>query len=156
MLKIGEISGFCGVPVKTLRYYNKIDLLKPHYIDPFTKYRFYGEDQLKRLVTILDLRDIGFTLEKISLYLENSSNTEIVLDLIKSKTIEIEETIKREQLKLENLKLISSRFSVQAYKDSQNQNEKITEVFNELNEKITTLDTCTSIERHTLEEVIWL
>lgn len=40
MLKIGEITGFCGVPVKTLRYYNEIDLLKPHYIDPLTKYRF--------------------------------------------------------------------------------------------------------------------
>ncbi|HWT74467.1 MAG TPA: MerR family DNA-binding transcriptional regulator [Mobilitalea sp.] len=34
MLKIGEIAVFCGLPVKTLRYYNEIDLLKPHYIDP--------------------------------------------------------------------------------------------------------------------------
>ena len=47
MLKIGEIAGFCGVPAKTLRYYNKIDLLKPHNIDPSTKYRLYDEDQIK-------------------------------------------------------------------------------------------------------------
>ncbi|MDP4088298.1 MAG: MerR family DNA-binding transcriptional regulator [Bacillota bacterium] len=62
MLKIGKVAGFCGVSVKTLRYYDERDLLNSNYIDPCTKYRFYDEEQLKKLVWILDLRDIGFCL----------------------------------------------------------------------------------------------
>lgn len=145
MLKIGEIAGFCGVPVKTLRYYNEIGLLKPNYIDSSTKYRFYDQDQLKRLVLILDLRDMGFTLTEISLFVENINNVEIVLDLLNNKTTDIKENIKREQLKLENIKSISGRFSEMPCKAP-----------NEQNERVITLDSCSSIERHSLEEAIWL
>lgn len=152
MLKIGEIAGFCGLPVKTLRYYSEIDLLKPYYTDPSTKYRFYDENQLKRLILILDLKDLGFTLAEISLCLEDTSNTALLEDLLSKKVLEIEENIKREELKLENIKSISGRLSEELYKDSHKPNEKI----NEINDKITTLDTCTSIDRHTLEEAIWL
>lgn len=152
MLKIGEFAGFCGLPVKTLRYYNEIDLLRPHYIDQSTKYRFYEEDQLQTLILILDLKDIGFTLEEISLCLKNNSNTTLLENLLRKKTLEIEENIKREELKLENIKSISSRISEEVNKDSHRQNVMI----NEINDKITTLDTCTSIDRHTLEEAIWL
>jgi DNA-binding transcriptional MerR regulator len=153
MLKIGEIAGFCGIPVKTLRYYNEIGLLKPNYIDSSSKYRFYDQDQLKRLVLILDLRDIGFTLTEINLFLENINDAELVLELLNKKTTEIEDNIKREQLKLENIKSISERFSEIA---SKYQNENVKEDFKAINEKVITLDSCTSIERHTLEETIWL
>lgn len=152
MLKIGEIAGLCGLPVKTLRYYSEIDLLKPHYTDPSTKYRFYDEDQLKRLILILDLRDIGFTLAEIFLCLESNSNIALMEDLFRKKELEIEENIKRERLKLENIRSISGRLSDELYRDSHKQNEKI----NEINDNVTTLDTCTSIDRHTLEEAIWL
>jgi DNA-binding transcriptional MerR regulator len=156
MLKIGELAGFCGVPVKTLRYYNEIDLLRPCYIDPLTKYRFYSEEQLERLVLILDLKDVGFTLSEISLFLENSNSTEKLIDLLRYKTVEIEENIKREELKLENIKSITSRLTGEDFKESQNHNEKLDESFDEISGKVTTLDTCTSIERHALEETIWL
>lgn len=152
MMKIGEFAGFCGLPVKTLRYYNEIDLLKPHYTDPSTKYRFYDEDQLKRLILILDLKDIGFTLADISLCLESSSDTILLEDLLRKKALEIEENIKREELRLENIKSISNMLSEEAHKAS----HKLFEKTNEINGKMVTLDTCTSIERHTLEEAIWL
>lgn len=156
MLKIGEIAGCCGVPVKTLRYYNEIDLLRPQYIDPSTKYRFYSEDQLKKLVLILDLRDIGFTLAEISSFLENRDNNEILLDLLKQKAVEIEGNIKRDELRLENIKSISARLSEKTYEKTMEQNVVSEETCKEIDEKITTLDSCTSIDRHNLEEAIWL
>lgn len=152
MLKIGEIAGFCGLPVKTLRYYNEIGLLKPQYTDPSTKYRFYGEDQLKRLILILDLKDIGLTLAEISLLLENKSNSSLLEDLLKKKILKIKENIKREELKLENVKSILDRVSEEAYKASHTQYNLI----NEGNENVTTLDTCSSFERHSLDEALWL
>lgn len=156
MLKIGEIAGFCGIPVKTLRYYNEIDLLKPNYIDPLTKYRFYDEEQLKKLVLILDLKDIGFTLSEISSFLENDCNEEILLDLLKKKRIALEENIKLEELKLDNIESISSRILEGKYKESQVQNENSNKTYCEASQKVLTLDSCTSIDRHSLEEAIWL
>lgn len=42
MYKIGEVSRYCGLPVKTLRYYSEIGLLMPDETDCFTGYRYYS------------------------------------------------------------------------------------------------------------------
>ena len=61
MLRIGEFSKLAKVSIKTLRYYDKIGLLKPAMIDSATQYRYYTVEQLEtiRLIEekILDLRD---------------------------------------------------------------------------------------------------
>ena len=44
MLRIGEFSKLTGVPIRTLRYYDEIDLFKPADIDLFTDYRYYSEE----------------------------------------------------------------------------------------------------------------
>jgi DNA-binding transcriptional MerR regulator len=46
MLKIGEFSRVCQVPVSALRYYADIGLLPPAQVDPLTGYRFYALEQL--------------------------------------------------------------------------------------------------------------
>ena len=43
MYKIGDFSKLTGASVKTLRFYDSIDLLKPTTIDNYTNYRYYGE-----------------------------------------------------------------------------------------------------------------
>ena len=46
MFKIGDFSKISRVPVKTLRYYDELGLLKPVEVDPFSGYRYYAADQL--------------------------------------------------------------------------------------------------------------
>ena len=65
MLKIGDFSKLSQVPVKTLRYYDEIGLLKPVQVDRFTSYRYYSFEQLRRLNRILALKDLGLSLEQI-------------------------------------------------------------------------------------------
>ena len=65
MLRIGEFSKLTGVPIRTLRYYDEIDLFKPAEIDLFTDYRYYNENQIKDLDLINKLKSVGFTLEEI-------------------------------------------------------------------------------------------
>jgi DNA-binding transcriptional MerR regulator len=65
MLKIGEFSKLARVPVPTLRYYDQVGLLRPVEVDRFTGYRLYAVSQLSRLVRILALRGLGFSLEQI-------------------------------------------------------------------------------------------
>ena len=52
MLKIGEFSKLSHLTIKTLRFYEKEDLLKPAYIDERTGYRFYETSQLERAAKI--------------------------------------------------------------------------------------------------------
>jgi len=46
LLRIGDFAEVCGVPAKTLRYYDQIELFNPAYVDRLTDYRYYSRDQL--------------------------------------------------------------------------------------------------------------
>ena len=65
LYKIGEFSKLVNVPVKTLRYYDEINLFKPQEIDLFSGYRYYSEKQIDDLEVILSLKVVGFSLEEI-------------------------------------------------------------------------------------------
>ena len=46
-LKIGEFSKRNEVTIKTLRYYEEIELLMPREIDDYTGYRYYDVSQMQ-------------------------------------------------------------------------------------------------------------
>jgi len=74
LYKIGDFSKETGVPIKTLRYYNEIDLFNPVEVDLFTGYRYYSSDQIEDLNLILKLKKVGFSLEEIKKYWNNFNN----------------------------------------------------------------------------------
>jgi len=74
LYKIGDFSKETGVPIKTLRYYNEIDLFNPVEIDLFTGYRYYSSGQIEDLNLILKLKKVGFSLEEIKKYWNNFNN----------------------------------------------------------------------------------
>ena len=74
MYKIGDFSKIVGLPVKTIRYYDTIDLLKPNEIDVFTDYRYYNDDNVLECQNIIMLKSVGFSLKEIKLYLNNLSD----------------------------------------------------------------------------------
>lgn len=74
LLRIGEFSKLTGVPIRTLRYYDEIDLFKPAEIDLFTDYRYYKEEQVEDLELINKLKSVGFSLEEIKQNWNNFSN----------------------------------------------------------------------------------
>ncbi len=92
LYKIGEFAKLTNIPVKTLRYYDEINLLKPEEIDLFSGYRYYGDKQKEDLEIILALKEAGFSLEEIKKNKDNYSD-EIML---KKK-----ETLLREQERLD-------------------------------------------------------
>lgn len=72
-MKIGEFSKACGLPVSVLRYYDEQALLSPVYIDQFTGYRYYDEQQLEVCRRIQELKSAGFTLAEIKKFLTAGS-----------------------------------------------------------------------------------
>ena len=51
--KIGALSKLNRISVKTLRHYDEIGLLKPHEVDDWTGYRYYGASQFQEVSAIL-------------------------------------------------------------------------------------------------------
>lgn len=69
MLSIGNFSKICQASVKTLHHYDKIELMKPVFIDEQTGYRYYSEDQIGSMLLIQRLKRYGFTLQQIREFL---------------------------------------------------------------------------------------
>ncbi len=96
MLKIGDFSKISQVSVKTLRYYDEIEILKPSSIDNFTNYRYYSFDQLPRLNRILALKDLGFSLEQIAQLLNEGLSTAELRGMLRLKLLEIQQRMQDE------------------------------------------------------------
>ena len=73
MYKIGEAANILNTSVRTLRYYDEIDLIKPKEIDLFTGYRYYSKDQINDFQIIKLLKEAGFSLEEIKNNKDNFS-----------------------------------------------------------------------------------
>lgn len=96
MYKIGEFADMFNVSIKTIRFYEKKKLLKPEYVDVYTGYRYYSDDNIKEMARILAFKDLGFGLkeiktlnsdsieEKIKQYEENVSKLKKNIDTLKT------------------------------------------------------------------------
>ena len=74
-MTIKEFSRLCGCNPKTIRYYDRVNLLKPVKVDPFTGYRYYDEDQALQYVKIKNLQTAGFSIEEIKGLLDADNDT---------------------------------------------------------------------------------
>ena len=61
---VKKLSGLSGVTVRTLHFYEEIELLKPAYYGS-NGYRYYEEKQLLQLQQILFFKKLGFPLKQI-------------------------------------------------------------------------------------------
>lgn len=65
--QLGDIAGVSG---RTLRYYDRIDLLKPAWTNE-AGYRMYGQEEVSRLQQILLYRELGVDLRTIKKLMES-------------------------------------------------------------------------------------
>lgn len=90
LFTIGEVSKLFDINIKTLRYYDEINLFKPIFIDKFNKYRYYSADQFEQLNTIMYLKALGMPLNKIKFHLSTRSIDNITQLLEEQKKITVE------------------------------------------------------------------
>ena len=69
-MTIGELATLSGVTIRTLRHYDRIGLLPPDQVTE-AGYRLYSEASLRRLHSILLLRETGLPLESIRRLLDD-------------------------------------------------------------------------------------
>lgn len=86
-LTVKQLAAISGVTVRTLHYYDEIDLLKPAAVGA-NGYRRYGQQELLRLQRILFHRELGVPLNAIARLLEQEGEDQIaVLRLHRDKLV---------------------------------------------------------------------
>lgn len=110
MIKIGDFSILSRVPIKTLRYYDELDLLKPVHVDPYTGYRYYSAAQLFTLNRILALKDLGIPLEQIKKLIQNGLPAGQMVGILHQRQVELEQELEENQARLERLNVRLRQF----------------------------------------------
>src|SRR5579859_4734473 len=100
MHTIGQFSQLTQMPIKTLRYYDAIGLLRPAYVRPGTGYRYYTADQFERLNRILVLKDLGCSLREIRDLMAENMSARCIRDMLDTKRAALEEHVARERARL--------------------------------------------------------
>ena len=63
-MRIGQLAKQTGIPVETLRYWEKQQLLSPN-IDALNGYRNYSQQDIHQLAFIQSAKAVGFSLNEI-------------------------------------------------------------------------------------------
>jgi len=66
LLSIGEISKYTGAGIKALRYYERINLLKPVFVDPYSGYRYYSFAQTYLVYLIMFCVELDIPLKELT------------------------------------------------------------------------------------------
>lgn len=112
MHKIGDFSSISKTPIKTLRYYEKENLLVPALVNETTGYRYYETKQLIDLAKIVSYRQVGMSIRDIKELLHGKNTVDIL--------------VKRKKEIEENLMLYSTYLSKINYLlEEENMNNKI-------------------------------
>lgn len=91
---VGEISKLTNVPIQTLRYYDKMGLLKPAYINKQNNYRYYSLNQFIKIDLLKQCKLIGLSLKEIEELLKNEISADSMLKIIDQQRKVLDEKIK--------------------------------------------------------------
>jgi DNA-binding transcriptional MerR regulator len=100
MYRIGEFSRRSQIPVKTLRYYDGIGLLRPAHVEPGSSYRHYSAAQIEQVNRILALKDLGFSLREVRMLLAENVPLAQMRGMLQEKLSQLEQRVDRERARL--------------------------------------------------------
>lgn len=107
-IKIKELSELTGVSVRTLQYYDEINLLSPAYTNEYG-HRFYDSNSYSKMFVIISLKNMGMSLNNINQYVNN--NDFDIRFFIKEEKRRIETAITDLQLRLMRLSNLDEQVS---------------------------------------------
>ncbi|WP_319001564.1 MerR family transcriptional regulator [Clostridium sp. CS001] len=106
---IGEMSKLNNISIQTLRYYDKIGLLKPSYISENSKYRYYSAKHLVAIDLIKQCKAMGLSLEEIKDLIENYTSFDSILSIISNQKEMINNKIKELNIMKNNISFLEKR-----------------------------------------------
>lgn len=104
---IGHLANQANVSVRTIQYYDKINLLKPSAISEGGR-RLYDENDIAILHQIITLKSFGLSLEEIKERLMPINNNQDVLNLLSRQSLLIGEQISKSNKLLESIEMLKN------------------------------------------------
>lgn len=145
---IGKFSNISNVPIKTLRYYDSIDLLKPSVVDKTTGYRYYDYQKISQVERIKALKSLGFSLNEIKEIINGSIKKDLNQKLIEKRNDVI---VRKSQLE----SIISEIDDILRYsKPYFEKKYHISSVYFEYRSSITVISIKEKIEIHQMDQLV--
>lgn len=107
LFSIGEVSKIKNITIKALRYYHKVGILIPKYIDEETGYRYYSIEQFIYIDVIKGCRALGTSIKELQ-EIFKSCDTDELLRFLKKKKIEAQDNINKMQEIINNIDNLNS------------------------------------------------
>lgn len=109
MIKIGDFANMFGVSIKTIRFYEEKNLLKPAYVDIYTGYRYFDEKNIDEMSRILVYKSLGFELSEIKVLDDESIENKISeykkkINIMKSHISTLSSLLDSREDKIKNMK----------------------------------------------------
>lgn len=102
IFSIGEVSKIKDITIKALRYYHKMGILIPNYVDEQTGYRYYSIEQFIYIDVIKGCRALGTSIVELQ-EIFKEHDTEELMGFLQQKRIEAQENIVKMQEIIENI-----------------------------------------------------
>lgn len=101
----GELAKLCSVSVRTVQYYDKVEILKPSELSEGGR-RIYTEEDLEKLRCICLYKALGFSLDEIKKVTETDNTYTLLYETILNQQNKIDDEIKSLTQKKEQLTAI--------------------------------------------------
>lgn len=89
MYTSGEIAKLCNLTVRTVQYYDKIDLIKPTNI--VENRRYYSDEQLQIFQLVCLYKNLGLSLKEIKKLLQTKEPASLLRELLIKKKNELDD-----------------------------------------------------------------
>ena len=120
LLTVGEVAEILGVNKNTILHYDRKGLICSIRSD--NNYRYYHKKQINAFREILNLRKIGFSIEKVKTIkkYENSSKYDVILNMVEQKKEEYKKEIENIE---RNMKVLESYKKHTEYRNKKEESE---------------------------------
>lgn len=119
---VGEISKLTNVPIQTLRYYDKMGLLKPAYINEQNNYRYYSINQFIKIDLLKQCKLMGLSLKEIEELLKDEITADSMIRILEQQRLVLDEKIKE-------LEAVKSYIDFLGFKIKESKTVEKTEIF---------------------------
>jgi DNA-binding transcriptional MerR regulator len=109
-MKVGELAKRAGVTVRTLQYYDKEGLLTPS-AESDGGFRLYTDKEMVRLVQILMMKDLGFSLGEIKKRLTSMDTLSDVVDVLTEHATQIRRQIEHLAESLDEIEALKAEIT---------------------------------------------
>jgi DNA-binding transcriptional MerR regulator len=109
LMRIGEFARRSGLPIRTLRFYDAVDVLRPAEVDRETGYRLYTHHQIEDAHRVIALRRFGLQVAEIRHALTGEDAEREVLVAARAR---LERSIVRQSSQLAELEALLARTEI--------------------------------------------